>query len=153
MLRMQIEDREAVKMAEKKDAVYCAIEDVAKASILLYAVMENAEMDVYDEPCKVNREKYLAFHKAIGLLSKLKAKGKCEFEAADIHKKYMLHAIYVTWKLSDNFWVCIDDTNKTEIKAILDCVDECLIRDDEANVWQLSSKIYVPEREIEGDEL
>ena len=130
--------------------LYETVEKIAKASLLLYAVCDNDEMDLYDEPCKVNIKKYNGFHKAIGILSELKAEGKCDFEASDIRKEYILHTIYIKWNLTDNFWMCIDSENKTEIQMLLDCMDECLIRDDEANIWQLSSKIYVPTREIEG---
>ena len=131
--------------------LYEFVEKIAKANVLLYAVMESDEMDIYDEPCKVNIEKYNGFYKAVEILSELKAKGKCNFEASDIRKEYIIHTIYIKWNLTDDFWMCIDDSNKTEIKTILDCMDECLIRDDEANIWQLSSKIYVPIREIEGE--
>lgn len=137
-------------MEEDKKMLYTTVEKVAKASLLLYAVMENDEADIYDEPCVINKRKYDGFHKAIEILSDLKAKGKCDFEASDIRKEYTIHTIYINWRLTDNFWVCIDSSNKTEIKMLLDCMDECLIRDDEANMWQLSSKIFVPAREIEG---
>lgn len=136
---------------ENKNELYETVEKIAKASVLLYAIFENDEMDLYEEPCMINKVKYNGFHKAIEILSDLKAKGKCDFEASDIRREYMFHTIYIKWKLTDDFWVCIDSENKTEIKMLLDCMDECLIRDDEANVWQLSSKIYVPTREIKGE--
>ena len=135
---------------ENKNELYETVEKIAKASVLLYAVMES-DGDLIEEPCVINKRKYDGFHKAISILSDLKAKGKCDFEASDIRKEYTFHTIYINWKLTDDFWVCIDSENKTEIKMLLDCVDECLIRDDEANVWQLSSKIYVPTREIKGE--
>lgn len=135
---------------ENKNELYETVEKIAKATVLLYAVMES-DGDLIEEPCVINKRKYDGFHKAISILSDLKAKGKCDFEASDIRKEYMFHTIYVNWKLTDDFWVCIDSENKTEIKILLDCMDECLIRDDEANVWQLSSKIYVPTREIKGE--
>lgn len=121
------------------------------ASLLIHAVLENDEMDVYEEPCKVNMDKYNGFHKAIEILTDLKAKGKCDFKASDIRKEYLLHTIYVKWELTDGFYLCIDSENKTEIKMLLDCMDECLISDDEANVWQLSSRIYTPIRENEEE--
>ena len=136
---------------ENKNELYETVEKIAKATVLLYAIFENDEMDLYEEPCMINKTKYNGFHKAISILSDLKAKGKCDFEASDIRKEYMFHTIYINWKLTDDFWVCIDSENKTEIKMLLDCMDECLIRDDEANVWQLSSKIYVPTREVKGE--
>lgn len=136
---------------ENKNELYEAVEKIAKATVLLYAIFENDEMDLYEEPCMINKTKYNGFYKAIEILSDLKAKGKCDFEASDIYKEYTFHTIYINWKLTDDFWVCIDSENKTEIKMLLDCMDECLIRDDEANVWQLSSKIYVPTREIKGE--
>ena len=136
---------------ENKNELYETVEKIAKASVLLYAIFENDEMDLYEEPCMINKAKYNGFHKAIEILSDLKAKGKCDFEASDIRREYTFHTIYINWKLTDDFWVCIDSENKTEIKMLLDCMDECLIRDDEANVWQLSSKIYVPTREIKGE--
>ena len=136
---------------ENKNELYEAVEKIAKATVLLYAIFENDEMDLYEESCMINKTKYNGFHKAIEILSDLKAKGKCDFEASDIRKEYMFHTIYINWKLTDDFWVCIDSENKTEIKMLLDCMDECLIRDDEANVWQLSSKIYVPTREVKGE--
>lgn len=135
---------------ENKNELYETVDKTVKASLLLYAIFESDEMDMYDEPCKVNIKKYNGFHKAIEILLDLKAKGKCDFEASDIRKEYTLHTIYITWNLTDDFWLCIDSENKTEIKMLLDLMDECLIRDDEANVWQLSSKIFVPVREIEG---
>lgn len=136
---------------ENKNELYETVEKIAKASVLLYAIFENDEMDLYEEPCMIHKAKYSGFHKAIEILSDLKEKGKCDFEASDIRKEYTFHTIYINWKLTDDFWVCIDSENKTEIKMLLDCMDECLIRDDEANVWQLSSKIYVPTREIKGE--
>ena len=136
---------------ENKNELYETDEKIAKASVLLYAIFEYDEMDLYEEPCMINKAKYYGFHKAIEVLSDLKAKGKCDFEASDIRKEYTFHTIYINWKLTDDFWVCIDSENKTEIIMLLDSMDECLIRDDEANVWQLSSKIYVPTREIKGE--
>lgn len=134
---------------ENENVLYETVEKIAKANLLLYAIMENDESDVYEEPCLINKRKYDGFHKAIEILTDLKANGQCDFEASDIRKEYTIHTIYVKWNLTDNFWVCIDSSNKTEVKMLLDCMDECLIRDDEANVWQLSSKIFVPVREIE----
>ena len=136
---------------ENKNELYETVEKITKASVLLYAIFECDEMDLYEEPCKVNINKYNGFHKAVEILSDLKAKGKCDFKASDIRKEYLIHTIYINWNLTDDFWICIDKNNKTEIKMLFDCMDECLIRDDEANVWQLSSRIYVPVREIEGD--
>lgn len=137
-------------MEEDKKMLYTAVERVIKANLLLYAVIENDEADMYNEPCLINKKKYDGFYKAIEILSDLKAKGKCDFEASDIRKEYTIHTIYIDWKLTDDFWVCIDSSNKTEIQILFDCMDECLIRDDEANIWQLSSRIFVPAREIEG---
>lgn len=134
---------------ENKDDIYEVIDKTIKASLLLDAVLSNDEMDLWEEPCKVNIRKYEGFNKAVEILTNLKEKGQCDFEVADIRKEYVLHTIYINWKIVEP-WVCIDNTNKTEIKMLLDCMDECLIRDDEANTWQLSSKIYVPIREIEG---
>jgi len=136
---------------EDRNELYETVDKIAKASLLLYAIFESEEMDLYEEPCMINKAKYNGFHKAIEVLSELKAKGKCDFEASDIRKEYILHTIYVNWKYTDDFWVCIDENNKTEIKMLFDYMDECLIRDDEANVWQLSSRIYVPTSEIEGE--
>ena len=136
---------------ENKNELYETVEKIAKASVLLYAIFENDEMDLYEEPCMINKAKYNGFHKAIEILSDLKAKGKCDFEASDIRKEYLLHTIYVKWELTDEFYLYIDSENKTEIKMLFDCMDTCVISDDSANVWQLSSKIYVPTREIEGD--
>ena len=129
---------------ENKTELKEAIENSIRANLLLHAVLENDEMDVYDVACKVNRKKYDGFNRAIEILSKLRDEGKCEFEAADIQVFYTIHTIYINWNLTDDFWVCIDDGNKSEIKELLDCTDECLIRDDEANIWQLSSRIYMP---------
>ena len=138
---------------ENKKALYASIENLTKANLLLYAILENDEgIDLIEEPCRINIKKYDNFFKAIKILSDLKSKGKCDFEASDIRKEYVFHTIYINWNMTDEFWVCIDKTNKKEIKMLLDYMDECLIRDDEANIWQLSSKIYVPESEIkEGD--
>lgn len=135
---------------ENKDDIYEVIDKTIKASLLLDAVLSNDEMDLWEEPCKVNIRKYEGFNKAVEILTNLKEKGQCDFEVADIRKEYMLHTIDVTWKTTDEFYLSIDDTNKTEIKMLLDCVDDCLIPEDKAKSWQLSSKIYVPIREIEG---
>ena len=104
---------------ENKNELYETVEKIAKASVLLYAIFENDEMDLYEEPCMINKAKYSGFHKAIEILSDLKAKGKCDFEASDIRREYTFHTIYINWKLTDDFWVCIDSENKTEIKMLL----------------------------------
>lgn len=132
----------------KNKELYKTVDEIAKEMLLLYAVMES-DGDLIDESYLINVKKYNNFNQAIKVLLDLKANGKCDFEAMDIRKKYNLHTIYITWNLTDDFWVYIDDGNKTEIKMLLDLMDECLIRGDKANVWQLSSKIYVPIREIE----
>jgi hypothetical protein len=126
------------------------VEEIAKASIVLDCVMNNDEVDIYEEPCKADIRKYNNYLKALEILFDLKAKGKCDFEAANINEQYVLHIIYVTW-VTDGYWgISITDSNRTEIKELLDCFDECNIREEEGNVWQLVSKIFVPTREIEG---
>lgn len=136
---------------KKNGELYEVVEKIAKASLLLHAVLENDEMDMYEEPCKVNISKYNGFHRAIEILSDLKAKGKCDFEASDIQKPYVFHTIYVTWELTDEFYMYIDSENKTEVKELFDCMDTCVIPDDTANVWQLSSEIFVPVSKIEKE--
>ena len=126
-----------------------AVEEIVKANLLLHVVFEGDEMELCEAPYLVDINKYNSFLKAIEILSGLKEKGECDFTVEDINKEYTMHAIYVTWKLTDNFYMCIDEANKKGIKMLLDCVDECVIRDDEANVWQLSSEIYIPTRKIE----
>ena len=138
-------------MENKNDELYETVERAVKASLLLDAVLSNDEMDLWEEPCKVNVRKYEGFHKAVEILSDLKEKGQCDFEVSDIRKEYMLHTIDITWKLTNESDLYIDDTNKLEIKQLLDCMDKCLISNDYGIAeWQLSSKIYVPIREIEG---
>ena len=71
-------------------------------------------------------------------------------EAMDIRKEYTMHSIEVKWNLTDDFYVYIDDSNKSEIKALLDCMDVCIISDDDATKWSFISKIFVPKSEIES---
>ena len=134
---------------EKQNELYETIEKIAKASVLLYAVMES-DGDLIEEPCVVNKRKYDGFHKAISILCDLKAKGKCDFEAMDIRKEYTMHSIEVKWNLTDDFYVYIDESNKSEIKTLLDCMDVCIISDDDATKWSFISKIFVPKSEIES---
>lgn len=134
---------------EKQNELYETIDKIAKASVLLYAVMES-DGDLIEEPCVINKRKYDGFHKAIGILSDLKAKGQCDFEAMDIRKEYTMHSIEVKWNLTDDFYVYIDESNKSEIKTLLDCMDTCIISDDDATKWSFISKIFVPKSEIES---
>lgn len=133
----------------EKEKLYEIIKKDAKAMILLYAAMES-DGDIYDEPCKIHKRKYNGFHKAIEILSKLQEQGKCTFKAMDIQKEYTMHSIEIKWNLTDDFYLYIDQTNRTEIKQLLDCMDECIIAEDEASSWTLISRIYVPIREIEN---
>lgn len=125
------------------------VEKIAKASALLYAVMES-DGDLIEEPCVVNKQKYDGFHKAISILCDLKSKGKCDFEAMDIRKEYTMHSIEVKWKLTDDFYLYIDESNKNEIKNLLDCMDTCIISDEDATQWTFISHIFVPKSEIES---
>ena len=134
---------------EKQNELYETVEKIAKASVLLYAVMES-DVDLIEEPCVVNKRKYDGFHKAISILCYLKAKGKCDFEAMDIRKEYTMHSIEVKWNLTDDFYVYIDESNKSEIKTLLYCMDVCIISDDNATKWSFISKIFVPKSEIES---
>lgn len=134
---------------EKQNELYETIDKIAKASVLLYAVMEN-DGDLIEEPYVINKRKYDGFHKAIEILSDLKAKGQCNFEAMDIRKEYTMHSIEVKWNLTDDFYVYIDESNKSEIKTLLDCMDTCIISDDDATKWSFISKIFVPKSEIES---
>ena len=131
-----------------KDEIFKTLEEYAKTGLILDAILSNDEMDKYDEPCKVNIRKYDNYLRAIEILSDLKKRGKCDFQVADIQEQYVLHTIYIDWEFTDDFWVVIDKENKKEIKELLDCMDECAIRDDEANIWQLSSKIFVPIKDL-----
>lgn len=135
---------------EKQNELYETIDKIAKANVLLYAVMES-DGDLIKEPYGINRRKYNGFYKAIEILCDLKAKGKCDFEAMDIRKEYTMHSIEVTWKLTDDFYVYIDESNKSEIKALLDCMDECIISDDDATKWSFISRIFVPKSEFENN--
>ena len=114
-----------------------------------YAVMEN-DVEKIEESYVINKRKYDGFHKAIEILSDLKAKGQCNFEAMDIRKEYTMHSIEVKWNLTDDFYVYIDESNKSEIKTLLDCIDNCIISDDDATKWSFISKIFVPKSEIES---
>ena len=134
---------------ENQNELYETVEKIVKASVLLYAVMES-DGDLIEEPCVVNKRKYDGFHKAISILCDLKAKGKCDFEAMDIRKEYTMHSIEVKWNLTDDFYVYIDESNKSEIKTLLDCMDTCIISDDDATRWSFISKIFVPKSEIES---
>ena len=134
---------------EKQNELYETIDKIAKASVLLYAVMEN-DGELIEEPYVINKRKYDGFHKAIEILSDLKAKGQCNFEAMDIRKEYTMHSIEVKWNLTDDFYVYIDESNKSEIKTLLDCMDTCIISDDDATKWSFISKIFVPKSEIES---
>lgn len=134
---------------EKQNELYETVDKIAKASVLLYAVMES-DGDLIEEPCVIDKQKYDGFHKAIGILSDLKAKGQCDFEAMDIRKEYTMHSIEVKWNLTDDFYVYIDESNKSEIKTLLDCMDTCIISDDDATKWSFISKIFVPKSEIES---
>ena len=87
---------------EKQNELYETVEKIAKASVLLYAVMES-DGDLIEEPCVVNKRKYDGFHKAISILCDLKAKGKCDFEAMDIRKEYTMHSIEVKWNFPCEF--------------------------------------------------
>lgn len=135
---------------EKQNELYETIDKIAKANVLLYAVMES-DGDLIKEPYGINRRKYNGFYKAIEILCDLKAKGKCDFEAMDIRKEYTMHSIEVKWNLTDDFYVYIDESNKSEIKALLDCMDECIISDDDATKWSFISRIFVPKSEFENN--
>ena len=89
---------------EKQNELYETVEKIAKASVLLYAVMES-DGDLIEEPCVVNKRKYDGFHKAISILCDLKAKGKCDFEAMDIRKEYTMHSIEVKWNFISKIFV------------------------------------------------
>lgn len=130
-------------MKDNKDELYEAVEREAKAAILLNAVFES-EGDLITGACTMDEEKYDGFQKAIEILSGLKAKGKCDFEAMDIDEPYELHAIQIKWNVTTEPYVEIDSSNKKEIQMLLDCMEDCLICDDEGSNWQLSSKIYIP---------
>ena len=132
----------------EKNDIYKTLEEYAKDQVVLDCILTNDEMDKYREPCKVNIRKYDNYLRAVEILKDLKNRGKCDFQAADISEQYTIHTIYIDWAFTDDFWVLIDKSNKQEIKELLDCMDECIIRDDEANIWQLSSKIFVPIREL-----
>lgn len=134
---------------EEQNELYETAEKIVKASVLLYAVMES-DGDLIKEPCLVNKQKYDSFHKAISILSDLKANGKCDFKAMDIRKEYTMHSIEVKWSLIDDFYVYIDESNKEEIKTLLDCMDVCIISDDDATKWSFISRIFVPKSEIEN---
>ena len=134
---------------EKQNELYENVDKIAKASVLLYAVMES-DGDLIEEPCVIIKRKYDGFHKAIEILSDLKAKGQCDFEAMDIRKEYTMHSIEVKWNLTDDFYIYIDESNKSEIKTLLDCMDTCIISDDDATRWSFISKIFVPKSEIES---
>lgn len=133
----------------KKDKLYEPVDKIAKATVLLYAVME-CDGDLIEEPYVVNKRNYDGFHKAIEILSDLKAKGQCDFEAMDIRKEYTMHSIEVKWNLTDDFYVYIDESNKSEIETLLDCMETCVISEDDATSWTFISKIFVPKREIES---
>ena len=135
---------------EKQNELYETIDKIAKANVLLYAVMES-DGDLIKEPYGINRRKYNGFYKAIEILCDLKAKGKCDFEAMDIRKEYTMHSIEVKWNLTDDFYVYIDESNKSEIKTLLDCMDECIISDDDATKWSFISRIFVPKSEFENN--
>jgi len=128
---------------EKENELKEVVERVVKANLLLNAVL-NDSMDRYEEPCVVDKRKYEGFCRAIKVLERLKEKGKCDFEAADINEPYTLHTIYIDWRVTDDFYLYIDKDNKSEIKELLDCVETIVISDDCAIDWQLSSRIYVP---------
>ena len=135
---------------EKQNELYETIDKIAKANVLLYAVMES-DGDLIKEPYGINRRKYNGFYKAIEILCDLKAKGKCDFEAMDIRKEYTMHSIEVKWNLTDDFYVYIDESNKSEIKTLLDCMDVCIISDDDATKWSFISRIFVPKSEFENN--
>lgn len=134
---------------EKQNELYETVDKIAKSTVLLYAVMES-DGDLIEEPYVINKRKYDGFHKAIEILSDLKAKGQCDFEAMDIRKEYTMHSIEVKWNLTDDFYIYIDESNKSEIKTLLDCMDTCIISDDDATRWSFISKIFVPKSEIES---
>jgi hypothetical protein len=141
--------REGVCLMYVNDELRAVIERMVKAELLLCAVLENVEMDRYEEPCKVNITKYNEYLKAIHILESLQENGKCEFEAADIREQYILHTINVKWTLLQESWFCIDSSIKQQVIELLKCTDECLMDEDEAGTWQFSSRIYVP---IQKDE-
>ena len=134
---------------EKQNELYETVDKIAKSTVLLYAVMES-DGDLIEEPYVINKRKYDGFHKAIEILSDLKAKGQCDFEAMDIKKEYTMHSIEVKWNLTDDYYIYIDESNKSEIKTLLDCMDTCIISDDDATRWSFISKIFVPKSEIES---
>lgn len=135
---MEMENKgDTLKLVKKE------VEKAARAALLINAVFES-NGDIYDEPCKKNEDKYNNFVKAIEILSDLKEKGKCDFEYDDIETEYTIHAIHIKWVLDDGFDLYIDDSNKNEIKMLLDYTEECLISDDDASSWQLTSVIYEP---------
>ena len=112
------------------------------AELLLRAVMES-EGDLCKQPYVVNKKNYFGYLKAVKILSELRRKGKCKFKAMYARDPYTLHSIDVKWNLTDDFYICIDDSNKREIKELLECTETCIIEQEDSTRWSLMSRLYI----------
>ena len=99
----------------------------------------NEEAEKLEAPYKVDKIAYENYEQALILLAQLKGKGKCDFTFDSIFEPYVSHFIDVQWKSDEAGYT---ELNAKEIADILRRMEGIVIDEQNANEWQLSSKIY-----------
>lgn len=104
----------------------------------------NADPEMLQGKVKVNETAKENYKKTLMLLSELKGKGKCNFTYDAISIPYVMHCINVQWNFDCDGYLELDSK---KIASILDKMEGIVIDKQNENEWQLSSTIYVQEKE------
>ena len=99
----------------------------------------NEEQEKLEAPYKVDKIAYQNYEQVLILLARLKGKGKCDFTYDSMFEPYIAHFIDVQWKFDEAGFTELD---AKEIASMLERMESIVIDEQNANEWQLSSKIY-----------